>query len=1022
MDVNLLREALEITPIDQGRQFVSPSSGDAVMDFVNELGYTEGIITSKNVDYAKLMWEECVQAIQTLLTHKANLGSPTKKGRKDKPHVIPYCEEDEVFGMPIPNELISNNIKNAPYYNAYMEIVANHDRKIAAKKEGKKKPATAKQLKSKLAKEKSSKLASAPKPKVTHAKPAKLSLTKHSKPGKVLKTRKGKSSLQLIDEDEPTQLEPESKPEHQGEGDEHDFKRAIHMSLESFQAQNQAHVHGVAIREPRQTPSTKEASTRPFVDDTSAYILCESPSPANVETGVDADKTHSGGDTEILQFAEEQGEYVDDQVNLEEKTVELDQGQAGSDHGKTPKSRPPPEQEFMDEDQAGPNSGEIHAAFAGSNPEPTHDDFMANVYPNVHESLKFLVDEHVIIEEPLSSTGTLFSIKNLDDAYTIGDQFLNDKSTKDDPGKLNVEAKVVSMVIVQIYQASSSAPPLSTPVIDLSPPKPVSLTTQAPIFTATTTTTTTLPLPPPPQQQSTTDSKLMFESGSYKSLPEHIALYEALEASMKRANRDEFYAEKDKSRKRSHDDQNPPPPPLDSDPIEDVPMLDIALMFDLEDTDSAHLLKIRPRPEWLKPILEEDRPTTPEPDWFCKRTGKKKMSKADLEGLAFKVVKAFHENSHRLVPDLSKPLPLRGLPGQVTIQPQFFFDKYLEYLISCDTAKTDALSISKLKAANYPNFGLEELVPSLWIESERDYNVSATYSITHWLFKRKYFYIIRYSAPSDRRAVRSHMRILSVISIKTFERYEYAFLKEIIIREADYNEYKIFEADFKNLHPNDFEDLNIVIRQRVKDLQLGIESYHTKLNLTEPRWNASDFLFKEDYTIISKPGAVIYRDRNDQKKMMRENVVHKFSYGTLTRVLHKLDHMVKDFRLYQYNSGIEYRIWSEDDKKRSEEFMENIRVIPKYHGEDGNPASANIKQALGRSCTSKRAEVYYKCMDPFKSLMSLWVRNKSIAAIWLEKVVTPLIEPANKGFTAALAVLKPERFKVYKHGMSEPMS
>nr|GFB33392.1 hypothetical protein [Tanacetum cinerariifolium] len=110
---------------------------------------------------------------------------------------------------------------------------------------------------------------------------------------------------------------------------------------------------------------------------------------------------------------------------------------------------------------------------------------------------------------------------------------------------------------------------------------------------------------------------------------------------------------------------------------------------------------------------------------------------------------------------------------------------------------------------------------------------------------------------------------------------------------------------------------NIVIRQRVRDLQLSIESYQTNLNLIEPRWDASNFLFKEDYTIVSKPRAVIYRDRNDQKKMLRENEVHKFSDGTLTRVLHKLDHMVKDFRLYQYNLGIEYKIWSEDDKRRS---------------------------------------------------------------------------------------------------------
>nr|GFC12511.1 hypothetical protein [Tanacetum cinerariifolium] len=48
---------------------------------------------------------------------------------------------------------------------------------------------------------------------------------------------------------------------------------------------------------------------------------------------------------------------------------------------------------------------------------------------------------------------------------------------------------------------------------------------------------------------------------------------------------------------------------------EDVPMPDIALTSDSEDTDSDHLLKVKPRPEWLKPIPEEDEPTTPEPDW-----------------------------------------------------------------------------------------------------------------------------------------------------------------------------------------------------------------------------------------------------------------------------------------------------------------------------------------------------------------------------------------------------------------------
>ncbi|GJT44319.1 hypothetical protein Tco_0953034 [Tanacetum coccineum] len=86
----------------------------------------------------------------------------------------------------------------------------------------------------------------------------------------------------------------------------------------------------------------------------------------------------------------------------------------------------------MDEDQAGRDPGESSVALDGPDPESTHAEFMADLYPKVQESLKFLADEHVILEEPLSSFGTLSSMKNMDDAYTIGDQFINDKATEDE--------------------------------------------------------------------------------------------------------------------------------------------------------------------------------------------------------------------------------------------------------------------------------------------------------------------------------------------------------------------------------------------------------------------------------------------------------------------------------------------------------------------------------------------------------------------------------------------------------------
>ncbi|GJU99580.1 hypothetical protein Tco_1328851 [Tanacetum coccineum] len=576
---------------------------------------------------------------------------------------VPKGEEDEVFGIQIPKELITNNIRNAPYFNAYLEMVAKHDRKITAEEGGKKKsaskadqskkPATSK--KPKPVSSKQSKPAPAKQPKPVKEKSTKPSLVKKAskgKVGKVGKMRKGKSSLHLVDELDEEQAQPE--PEPQGE------ERRILV--------------------------TEEASTGPSAqpkDDTSANIVRDTPSPIDAEIGAETDMMNSEGDTEILNIGEEQGKDVANKVDLEEKTVKIDEGQAGSNPGKTPESLPPPERVLMTEDQA-PNPGQSHMALAGTDPKPMHDDFVATMYPQVHESLKHLDEEHVHLENPQSSTRTLSSMKNLDN-FTFGDQFIADKSSKDETRNANMETKVESMVTVPIHQASSSVPPLSTPVINLSAPKLVSSLIQASIFTTKTKTTTTTTLPPPaPQQQSITDPALasyisvleticanfekrhklqdknvqaikeavqivfqalfrehfrylseaymkeiprdrMFESGSYRSQPEHVALYEALEASMERDNRDELLTKKDKSCKRRRDDQDPPPPPTkeyeqskkkkqDSN-ASDVPIPDDVHILDFEDIGAPPLSKIKTIPNWLKLVPEEDRLKTPEPDW-----------------------------------------------------------------------------------------------------------------------------------------------------------------------------------------------------------------------------------------------------------------------------------------------------------------------------------------------------------------------------------------------------------------------
>ncbi|GKB86748.1 hypothetical protein Tco_0959020 [Tanacetum coccineum] len=254
----------------------------------------------------------------------------------------------------------------------------------------------------------------------------------------------------------------------------------------------------------RRTLVIKEASTGPSAqpeEDTYANVVRYTQSPTDAETGADTEKSHSEADTEILDVAEEQGEGVSNTVDLKERTDELDKGQAVSDPGNTLESRPPP-----DEDQAGSDPGQTHVALAGPNPVPMHEEFIAIFYSKVYESLKHTIEEHVFLENPPSSSRTLSSMKNLDGAFTVGDQFIDDKSPEDEPGKATRDTEVESMVTVPIHQASSSVPFMSVPVIDFSPLKPVSSPIQAPTITATTITT--LLLPPPPPQQSTTDPEL----------------------------------------------------------------------------------------------------------------------------------------------------------------------------------------------------------------------------------------------------------------------------------------------------------------------------------------------------------------------------------------------------------------------------------------------------------------------------------------------------------------------------------
>nr|GEU80915.1 hypothetical protein [Tanacetum cinerariifolium] len=588
---DILCDALEITPVNPANPFISPLAGEIVMDFVNELGYPE---------------EEFIQGIQTFFTHRDSNKIPSKK---PTPHVILYCqftkliiyylgskydihrrlesprhvtgdefllgnlkfipkgEKDEVFRMPIPKESITEAIQSFEYYKQYVEMTT---RKVQAKEVGKKKtaPKADKSMKPAPAKQSKPATAKQPKPKLVKEKSAK-----------------------------PT------PPQKAGKGKENDVERAIQMSLESFQTQGQTHVGGVAIREPvaeatRPLPVVKgKGKAIATEDDASANIVRDSLSPAGSKTGADTDKTNSEDDIEILQI----------------------------DPGKTPESRPPSKRGFIEEDQAGPDPGLSHVALAGPDPEPMHDDFVAIMYPQVHESLKHPHKEHAQVENPLSSTGTLSSMKNLE-AYTFATTTTKKTTTLPPPpqnqglsvpdlaSRVSTLEQVCDNFKKRYKLQDNTIQGISSRVFTLEHrdlPHKINQTVNEVVKEAVHVVFQS-PLRDLFRELSKADMKeilhqRMFENGSYKSLPEHVALYEALEVSMERANQDEFLAKKtslERDQFAPHSEQ----------PVKDVPIADDVNISDLEDTDVAHLPKIKTSLDWLKLVPEEDIPETSEPD------------------------------------------------------------------------------------------------------------------------------------------------------------------------------------------------------------------------------------------------------------------------------------------------------------------------------------------------------------------------------------------------------------------------
>nr|GEU30915.1 hypothetical protein [Tanacetum cinerariifolium] len=154
---------------------------------------------------------------------------------------------------------------------------------------------------------------------------------------------------------------------------------------------------------------------------------------------------------------------------------------------------------------------------------------------------------------------------------------------------------------------------------------------------------------------------------------------------------------------------------------------------------------------------------------------------------------------------------------------------------------------------------------------------------------------------------------------------------------------------------------SLILKRRVEDLQLGVESYQKKLNITKPQKTFLEIEFKKPYTPSHDPLGILYEELDKQKRVLRADELYKFLDGTLKSVHDEIHHRVLDFRLY-YNLEMPKRKWTTVDRKRS---GLKIELIDKQLREKGNhPKSRAIGWCKGTRDGLQTYDTYHLISGP----------------------------------------------------------
>nr|GEV70456.1 hypothetical protein [Tanacetum cinerariifolium] len=121
-----------------------------------------------------------------------------------------------------------------------------------------------------------------------------------------------------------------------------------------------------------------------------------------------------------------------------------------------------------------------------------------------------------------------------------------------------------------------------------------------------------------------------------------------------------------------------------------------------------------------------------------------------------------------------------------------------------------------------------------------------------------------------------------------------------------------------------------MIKNRVEDIQLGMESYQRTLNLTKPIIFFKGIDQRIPFTMTAMHKGVVYLNQYNIKSLMKLSKVKKFSDGTLVKIHEYLIHMLSKNKLGSDNKGLKGRDWTDYDVKSSRETLKKIDEVLRH--------------------------------------------------------------------------------------------